>query len=191
MPPYHILTIDGGGIRGLLTTIVLERLEAAVPGFLEKIDLFLALGITPTAARGLYEDKGPEVFADTMFDNVRDLGNAIGAQYGNVNLKRVLTEYFGNKTLGDLPHKVLISSFDLDNGPDNPAQLRTWKPKFFHNFPGPDSDGKELVVDVAMRTAAAPSFFPVYQGYADGGVFANNPSMAAGANHRPAEPGRR
>ena len=64
-------------------------------------------------------------------------------------------------------------------GPDNPAPLRTWKPKFFHNFPGPDSDGKELVVDVALRTAAAPSFFPVYQGYADGGVFANNPSMAA------------
>src|SRR6266699_698803 len=37
MPPYHVLTIDGGGIRGLLTTILLERLGAAVPGFLSKI----------------------------------------------------------------------------------------------------------------------------------------------------------
>jgi uncharacterized protein len=191
MPPYHILACDGGGIRGLLTTILLERLEAAVPGFLSKIDLYagtstggilalgLASGITPTQARELYEVKAPEVFAVSVLDNMRDLGNAIGPQYGNVNLKRVLTEYFGNKTLDDLPHKVLISSFDLDNGPDNPAPLRTWKPKFFHNFPGPDSDGKELVVDVALRTAAAPSFFPVYQGYTDGGVMANNPSMAA------------
>ena len=191
MPPYHILTIDGGGIRGLLTTILLERLEAAVPGFLSRIDLFagtstggilalgLASGVTPTAARGLYEEKGPFVFADTLLDNVRDLGNAIGAQYGNANLKTVLTEYFGQKTLADLPKKVLISAFDLDNGADKPAPLRTWKPKFFHNYPGPESDGKERVVDVAMRTAAAPSFFPVYQGYADGGVFANNPSMAA------------
>jgi patatin-like phospholipase/acyl hydrolase len=192
MPPYHILSLDGGGIRGLLTTILLERLEAAVPGFLSKIELFagtstggilalgLAAGVTPTAARGLYEEKGPEVFADTLFDNVRDLGNAIGAQYGNAHLKRVLTEYFGEKILDDLlPNHVLISSFDLDNGPDQPAALRTWKPKFFHNFAGPDSDGKERVVDVALRSAAAPSFFPVYQGYADGGVFANNPSMAA------------
>jgi len=191
MPPYRILTIDGGGIRGLLTTILLERLEKAVPGFLGQIDLFagtstggilalgLAYGVTPTAARDLYEIKGPQVFADSVFDNVRDLGSAIGAQYSNANLKKVLTEYFGQKTLADCRKKVLISAFDLDNGADKPAPLRTWKPKFFHNYPGPDSDGKELIVDVALRTAAAPSFFPVYQGYADGGVFANNPSMAA------------
>ena len=136
MPPYHILAIDGGGIRGLLSAILLERLEAAVPGFLSKIDLFagtstggilalgLAAGVTPTQARALYEEKGPEVFAENLFDNVRDLGHAIGAQYGNSNLKRVLGEYFGDKTLGDLTRKVLISSFDLDNGPDNPAALR-------------------------------------------------------------------
>ena len=48
MPPYHVLTIDGGGIRGLLTTILLERLEVAVPGFLSKIDLFAG---TSTGAR--------------------------------------------------------------------------------------------------------------------------------------------
>ncbi len=191
MPPYHVLAIDGGGIRGLLTAILLERLEAAVPGFLSKIDLYagtstggilalgLAAGITPTQARTLYEVKGPQVFATTVLHNVRDLGNAIGPQYENENLKAALTEFFGNKTLDDLPHKVLVSSFDLDNGPDNPAPLRTWKPKFFHNYPGPGSDGKELAVDVALRTSAAPSFFPIYQGYADGGVMANNPAMAA------------
>lgn len=191
MSPYHILAIDGGGIRGLLTTILLERLEAAVPGFLSKIDLFagtstggilalgLAAGVTPTQARSLYEVQGPEVFANTVLDNVRDLGHAIGAQYSNANLKQVLGDFFGAKTLGDLPHKVLISSFDLDNGADNPAALRTWKPKFFHNFPGPGTDSAALVVDVALRTSAAPSFFPIYQGYTDGGVAAGNPSMAA------------
>jgi len=30
-----------------------------------------------------------------------------------------------------------------------------------------------------MRTSAAPSYFPIYQGYIDGGVVAGNPSMAA------------
>src|SRR5262245_1918539 len=118
MAPYRILTIDGGGIRGLLTTILLERLEAAVPGFLSRIDLFagtstggilalgLASGVTPNAARALYEEKGPAVFQDSLFDNIRDLGHAIGAQYGNTNLKKALTDYFGDKTLGELPKKV-------------------------------------------------------------------------------------
>ncbi len=35
------------------------------------------------------------------------------------------------------------------------------------------------VVDAALRTSAAPTFFPIYQGFIDGGVIANNPSMCA------------
>jgi patatin-like phospholipase/acyl hydrolase len=34
-------------------------------------------------------------------------------------------------------------------------------------------------VDVALRTSAAPTYFPLYQGFADGGLVANNPSMCA------------
>lgn len=187
---YHILSLDGGGIRGLLTAMMLERLEAARPGFLAKVDLFagtstggilalgLAAGRSPTEARLIYEQQGKVVFADSALDNLRDLGHALGAQYSNVNLKRVLAEQFGDMRLGDLKRRVVIAAFDLDNGAKQ-APLRTWKAKFFHNFPGPDSDANERVVDVALRTSAAPSYFPVYQGYVDGGVVANNPSMAA------------
>jgi len=74
---------------------------------------------------------------------------------------------------------VLVSAFDLDNEPQNPHARRTWKPKFFHNFPGTETDGGECVVDVALRATAAPTYFPVYQGYVDGGVVAMNPSMCA------------
>lgn len=188
---YHILSLDGGGIRGLLTVVLLQRLEAACPGFLARVELFagsstggilalgLAAGHTPAEARELYEKQGRLVFADSPLDNLRDAGHALGAQYGNAALKRALTAQFGDLRLGDLPRKVLISAFDLDNGPDNPPPLRTWKPKFFHNYPGPGADTDERVVDVALRTSAAPSYFPVYQGYVDGGVVAGNPSMAA------------
>ncbi|MEM7517924.1 MAG: hypothetical protein AAF368_13495, partial [Planctomycetota bacterium] len=44
---------------------------------------------------------------------------------------------------------------------------------------GRGTDGDELVVDVALRTSSAPTYFPSYQGYVDGGVVVNNPSMAA------------
>jgi uncharacterized protein len=187
---YRILSIDGGGIRGELVCVLLERLEAAHPGFLSKIDLFagtstggilsaaLAAGYSPADARQLYELKGKLVFADSLLDDLRDLGNAVGAQYSNDGLKDALVEQFGDMKLGDLPKKVLISTFDLDNNLADP-QKRTWKPKFFHNYPGPGSDSDEKVVDVVVRTAAAPTYFPIYQGYIDGGVVATNPSMCA------------
>lgn len=190
---YRVLSLDGGGVRGVLALALLERLanESERPNFLDQIDLFagtstggiialgLALGRTPAEVRRLYEEMIPSVFADSLWDDVKDLGYAIGAQYGNENLRQALEGQFGNGRLRDLPKKVLISSFDLDNEGNAPDGVRSWKPKFFHNYPGPDSDGDELIVDVAMRTSAAPIYFPTYQGYIDGGVVANNPGMCA------------
>ena len=192
MAAYYILALDGGGIRGVLTAMLLERLEEQQPGFLKRIDLVagtstggllalaLASGVEPQTIRSMYEEQGRYVFADTKWDNFKDLGTARGAQYSNTGLKKSLEKIVGDSTLGDLEKRVLISSFDLDNeatgGPDDP---RSWKPKFFHNFPHKDSDVKQLVLDVALRTSAAPVYFPTYQGYIDGGLVANNPSMCA------------
>ena len=191
MSRYQILSLDGGGIRGVLTAVLLSRLTREEPGLLNAIDLYagtstgavLALGLaaslSPDKLVDLYVAHGRDVFADTAIDNVRDVGNLIGAQYGNTNFKRLLVQYFGDRRLRDLPARVLVASFDLDNDAYDPASFRTWKPKFFENFPGPDSDGAERIVDVALRSTAAPTFFPVYQGYVDGGVVANNPAMCA------------
>jgi patatin-like phospholipase/acyl hydrolase len=191
MAPYYILSMDGGGIRGIITASLLERLEEAHPGFLAKIDLFagtstggilalgLASGLSPREARELYEECGQKVFADTVLDDIRDLGSLIGADYSIEPLKEVLSRQFNDLRLADLPKKVLIASFDLDNKPSDPLMVRTWKPKFFHNYPGDDSDGDQKVVDVAIRTSAAPTYFPIYQGYIDGGVVASNPAICA------------
>ena len=189
MAGYRILSLDGGGIRGLLTTGMLERLEVDL-GIIGQVDLFagtstggvialgLAAGYGPGEIGELYEIHAREAFADSVLDDIVDLGKLIGAEYDFWNLKKILKRRFGHMTLNDLPRRVLISTFDMDDDNADPA-LRTWKPKFFHNFPGPDSDGHELVIDVALRTSAAPTFFPVYQGYIDGGVVANNPSTCA------------
>lgn len=191
MASYHILSLDGGGIRGLISVIILERLEQARPGFLERVDLFagtstgglLALGLgalkSPAEMRRLYEIYGKKVFADSLIDDIHDLGHLIGAEYGIEPLKERLSEQFGAMTLADLPKRVLISAFDLDCPPACVTDRRSWKAKFFHNFPGPESDGMQPVVDVGIFTAAAPTYFPVYKGFVDGGVVAGNPSVCA------------
>lgn len=189
MEYYHALSLDGGGIRGVLSAVLLERLEKEY-AFLGEIDLFagtstggilalgLAAGYTPRELCKLYEDHAEEVFADSLADDIADLGMLVGAEYSNAHFIKLLKDHFGDATLADLPKKVLVTTFDLDNQARS-ARYRTWKPKFFHNFPGYDSDGSEKVVDVAVRTSAAPTFFPIYQGFIDGGVVANNPSMCA------------
>ncbi len=195
---YRILSLDGGGIRGVFTTTVLARLEQAVPGFLGKVDLFagtstgaivaagLAAGMTPDELTRLYLEHGKDIFADTFLDDVKDLGKVKGADYDNARLAVLVADVFeqwrGIRTLGDLHRRILIPAFDLDTGDDpgfREGDRRTWKPKFFHNFPGGDSDGAERIVNVLLRTSAGPTYFPTYDGYIDGGVVANNPSVAA------------
>lgn len=190
MAIYRILSLDGGGIRGVVTAALLERLDAAVPGWRDQVDLFagtstggilalgLAHGLTPADLRSLYESRGEEIFDDSWLDDLVDIGKSIGADYDNRKLTRVLRSQFGDALLRDLRNRVLIPTFDLDNEADDQAK-RSWKPKIFHNFGGNDTDGREPVYKVALYTAAAPTFFPSVDGYIDGGVYANNPSMCA------------
>lgn len=182
--------MDGGGIRGVLQAVLLDRIEETYPGFIQRTDwlagtsiggilaLGLAAGYHPSDMLELFKTKGRLIFDDSWMDDIKDLGRFIGAEYNTKPIKKVLEELFGNKTLGDLHRRVLIPTFQLDQKNPNTG-LRNWKPKFFHNGPGKTSDRDESVVDVALRTSAAPTYFPSYQGYIDGGVVANNPSMCA------------
>lgn len=194
MANFRILSFDGGGIRGVLTAVLLGRLSDEYPGLLQRrpdaitmfsgtstggiLALGIAAGLTPQQIRDLYVVNGKLIFDASWMRDVVEIGGLSGAKYDNANLKRILNETFGGLRLKDLKARVLIASFRLDNQESDPSK-RTWSPKFFHNFPGPDSDGESLVVDVAMATSAAPTYFPSYDGYIDGGVTANNPSMAA------------
>lgn len=188
---YKILSLDGGGLRGLITVHILQRLNETpdIAGWLDEVDLvvgtstggILALGIAagfkPEIIGKLYRDKGPQIFDDKLWDNIRFLGNILGAEYSNAVLRSELKHILGNLTLAQLQKKVAITAFDLDNEDRVPIS-RTWKPKIFHNFLGADfKDGDRLVADIAAYTCAAPTYFPSVDGYIDGGVFANNPSM--------------
>jgi patatin-like phospholipase/acyl hydrolase len=187
---YRILSLDGGGIRGLLTLVLLQKLDKLVEGWLSRADLIagtstggiialaLAHGLPPAEVRKLYEDKCGDIFDDSWLDDLLDVGNLMGAAYDNKGLRWEVKRILGKTKLKDLAKKVLISTFDLDNEAEEPNP-RHWKAKYFHNFSGEDSDGEALAYKVALYTSAAPSYFPAVDGYIDGGVVTNNPSMAA------------
>lgn len=96
-------------------------------------------------------------------------------------------------TLGELPQKVLILTFDL--GRESYTQTRTfgqkqiqrtletgWGPRMYHNLQYEElpPEIKNLNIrDLAIRSGALPIFFPIQNGCVDGAVYANNPSMAA------------
>jgi patatin-like phospholipase/acyl hydrolase len=192
MAMARVISFDGGGVRGVIPVVVLQRLqrESGLGELLASTDLFagtstgglIALGLasdlTLQSLLDLYEQRAEKIFHKTIFDDIRDLDKLIGAAYKARNLSRQLHDVFGDRRLDQLSRRVLVPAFDLDNQAADPT-ARTWKPKIFHNFPGLDSDGDQLAYRVGTYTASAPTFFPTADGYVDGGVFATNPSMCA------------
>lgn len=110
MPKYRILSLDGGGIRGIITAIILERLNSdpTLAGWLGQANLIagtstgglLALGLThglgPEALRSFYEDRGDDVFEDSVFDDIKDLGKLRGADY---NISRTWSCFHSGQAL--------------------------------------------------------------------------------------------
>ncbi len=195
--PFRILSLDGGGIRGIMTIEMLDAIERQSPGFLSKVDLLagtstggliaLALAtnrISLDDLRRLYVTNGGEIFATNLSRTFQLIRNTFVSRYDNTALKKFIAQSVGDIKLGELPRKVLITSFDL-TGSDK-GNLRRWKAKFFHNLEGEDnnanvanSDWYQRVADVALYTASAPIYFPAANGYVDGGVVAPNPAMVA------------
>lgn len=197
---YRILAIDGGGVRGLIPVILMQRLADELgqewynaadfyagtsTGGL--IALGMAQGIPLETMYELYAQKSAEIFAGhTHADKV------VRADYRNTALKRQVKRLFGDHHLGDYDKRVMVTSFDFDNGDRislgysrhgktsrGKSWPRRWKAKLFHNFPGKDTDAEALAYKVALYTSAAPTYFPTEDGFVDGGILTNNPSMCA------------
>lgn len=194
--PFKILSIDGGGIKGLYSASVLARLEEKAgvksgdcfdmicgtsTGGL--IALGLANGMNADDLVELYLANGKKIFPTAENRQLRWLQRKViqaatqtffWGKFSNNNLRHILEQTFGNTTLGQLQNLVLIPSFNLTSG----------MPRIF-KFPHKEGDffmDKDIkLVDAALATSAAPTYFPIHSInktlYIDGGVWANNPSL--------------
>ena len=188
--PFRILSIDGGGIKGILPAAVLacleqECLDGQIIG--DYFDLIagtstggiLALGLGAELTAGemlrMYLEEGNRVFPSKNRGLRGWARRWVSAQYDRSPLDELLTQRLEDKTMRESKYRLLIPSTEGRNG-------EVWVFKTPHH-PGYTLDGNQRMSSVAAATSAAPTYFVPFkqEGYTflDGGIWANNPTMAA------------
>jgi hypothetical protein len=183
----RILCIDGGGIKGVFPASFLATVEDTVGKPVSKyfdlivgtstggiIALGLGLGFSAKQMLGFYEESGPSIFGGN--DRFRWLRWLVRAKYEPTALRMALKNAFGERVLGESLTRLVIPSFNIETG-----EVHVWKTA---HHPRLERDYKHPVVEVALSTAAAPTYFPTHLTTAgipliDGGVWANNPVAIA------------
>ncbi|MEG0308568.1 MAG: patatin-like phospholipase family protein [Clostridium sp.] len=180
MTIFRIISFDGGGIRGSLSTRILTRICAKYPQLLSHTDLFAGTSTGALIALSLAYGKDA-AYIDNLYnyETIKSVFtpshlNIFKPKFKNKNLKNMVSCVFPeNLTLGNLEKYVFVPSFNLKGfSSDN------WQTVFFNNL-SKGSTYSSNVIDVAMSSSAAPTYFPTYNNFIDGGVIANNPSAAA------------
>lgn len=188
--PFRLLSIDGGGIRGLLPALVLSELEERFLGgdpigrHFDMITgtstggiiaLGLGHGMRAAEIATLYLERGPMIFppGNAFTRRVRDLRGYVGPRYDRKVLEAELRRLFEQDTFGESGIPLCIPAFEGRYG--EPYIYKT------PHHPDYKRDGRERMVDVALSTAAAPTVYEAVErdGYTfvDGGIWANNPAM--------------
>ena len=174
---YRVLSMDGGGIRCLCHPTVLRRVLARFPDFLDTVSMFCGCsGSSPVAAGfalGLDTAQIKEVITLSAVQTLsKKEGNQVTGFMYTSRWNRTLCDIvFGETRMRDLPRAVVVPAFLIDNGRDGAA--RHADSLFLTNA---GAHGDDRIADVCLRSGSAPTYFRCYQGYVDGGVFANNPS---------------
>jgi len=164
-----MLMLDGGGVFGKAQAKILSDANCS-----DKFDAYAGTSIgsalVAACSLGLQDKVGPDFF-DWWMPRVfkrRWFGRLVslfGPKYSDSGLNNALQFVFGSALMGDAKKPLFVTAADIGR--------RTLKVYDSTNF-----DDSRLPMWEVIRTAtAAETYFPPWKGLADGGVFANNPSM--------------
>lgn len=197
-----VLSIDGGGIRGIIPAMLLNEIERLTQKPIAEIFdmiagtstggiLALALSMPGDDGRpkysakqliGLYEIEGKTIFSNpsSLWQRIPAIRNLTEEKYNEAGIESVLDKYFGEAMLRDALTDVIATSYEIERR----------IPFFFRSSRARQLDEYNFPMKlVARATSAAPTFFkPLklqtqglqeYYVLVDGSVFANNPAMCA------------
>ena len=217
MEKFRILTIDGGGLRGVVPLTILKKVEEKIAEINaqkglkpQKIWEYFDL-IAGTSTGGLitcaitlkdpltnsskyslndimeiYINRGKEIFPQynglqKLLHNITDI---FSPSFSDKGIKKVFRDVVGNARLKDCLKPIMISTYDLTNN----------IPLFFKwTEAQADENLNAELYDICRSTSAGPTYLPGYNFFypknpdtenpdrncIDGGVYVNNPALAA------------
>lgn len=211
MKKIRILSIDGGGIRGIIPGTILTYIEEALKeksgdesasigdyfdfvagtstgGMLSMLylcpDKNNNYRYTARQALAVYLDHGGEIFDVSFWKKLWSAGGLLDKKYDVAALEETLKASFNETKLSQTLKPCFITSYDL---------LKR-KAHFFSSISAQGSEVYDFLLrDVGRATTAAPTFFEPAQiksmngtsyDLVDGGMFANNPALCAYAEAR-------
>jgi predicted acylesterase/phospholipase RssA len=185
-----VLSIDGGGIRGLIPALVLaeieSRTERRIADLVDMIAgtstggiLACALGkpdpLPAAEIASLYVEEGPKIFDRSLLKQITSLGGYLDERYSSSGLVKALARYLGDTPMTAATLPLLLTAYDTEA-------------RAIHLLRSEGEHSGASMVDAAHASSAAPTYFePVRLDGAcliDGGVFATNPALVAYAELR-------
>jgi patatin-like phospholipase/acyl hydrolase len=204
MEKIRILSLDGGGLRGIIPLLILKEIEKTQGKLIHELfDVIagtstggiIACGLTYTKDGkkpavsldqliSLYTDKGTEIFPykrNIFSKAITGINSIFNPKFSPDGLDRLLGEYFSDSTLKDTLKPIIVSSYDIKNN-----EVVMFKSRLASA--GPEYNAK--LKEICRATSAAPTYLPSYEMdfkaksrlLVDGGVYINNPAMAAVAD---------
>jgi uncharacterized protein len=188
MKPFRILSIDGGGIKGIFPAAFLAELERLTgKSSANHFDLIvgtstggiialgLGMGVPAADILEFYKTEGAQIFP-TQRRRWRRLRSVFGSKYDTGPLRAALDKVFGTKRLWESGTRLVVPSISAATG-----DVYLYKTPHHERL---RADYNKLASEVALATSAAPTFFPVHHTgdglqLMDGGLWANNPVMVA------------
>lgn len=206
----RVLSIDGGGIRGLIPSVILDHVEKMIGVPISTyFDIIIGTSTgglltlcltspdkndrskpkyTAEDVVHLYERFGREIFKKNVSKTVLGVFGLLSSVYSNKNFIKILDEYFSATLFSELISCPIVTSYDIQKNSPHFFKQMKYSSGLTHS-----SLEDYLVADVALATSAAPVFFSpanikstsdVEYRLIDGGVAANNPAMCGYAEAR-------
>ncbi|MGZ3866618.1 MAG: patatin-like phospholipase family protein, partial [Bacteroidia bacterium] len=206
MRKFRILSIDGGGLRGVIPVTVLKKIEEITgKRIADCFDLIagtstgglITCAITlrnPVKANEpmytleeimqVYINRGKEIFPErnAIENSIHKVQDILAPKFGTEGIDRVFRDILKDYKMSDTLSNIMVSSYDLTNN----------CPLFFKSRAARSNFAQDaLLYDICRATSAGPTYLPSYEFYypaenekpnrncIDGGVFVNNPSIAA------------